>query len=423
MAIIEEGTCRIQSINSKGMGIGSSEQGRVELPYTLEGELVRFARHRYRNSNNCVLVEVLESSPKRITPECEYFGKCGGCLLQHFETSKYLDLKQNMIANSLEKVGIKSNILPLIVVPSQNRRRANLEAVKKDEQMYMGFHKFHANQIVNINHCKALLPSLSRLLQPLKDVLHKILQHKQKAQIFLTQASNGIDVTLEIYKQKHLDDVQKNYLRLFAQENNLIRVAFRAKKFTDTVYQTQRPYVLFDEAKVDIDAYCFLQASFASDKILQDLVLKYASNSKRGIDLFCGRGTYTLPLSKIIQIDAFESDPRAIEALRYAAKQACRVINLAKRDLFENPLSHLELCGYDFVVINPPRAGAPGQIANLAKSSISKIIYVSCNPDTFALDAKVLLEGGYKLIEVTPLDQFYWSLHIEVVGFFLKNNY
>ncbi len=420
MAIIEEGICRIQSINSKGMGLGVSQQGRVEVPYALEGELVRFARHKYRNSTNCVLTEVLESSSRRIEPVCEYFGKCGGCLLQHFGAEEYLSLKQNMVIDALEKLQIKGNILPLITVPSQNRRRANLEAVKKDEQIYMGFHKFHANQIVNINHCPALLPDLSKLLAPLKAMLSKILQHKQKAQIFLTQASNGIDITLEIYKQKRLEEEQRSCLAVFAQENGLIRVVFRAKKFTDTVFQEQRPYVLFDGVQVDIDAYCFLQASFASDKILQDLVLKYAHESKKGLDLFCGRGTYTLLLSRIMQIDALESDPKAIEALRLAAIKADRIVNLAKRDLFENPLSIHELSGYDFAVINPPRAGSAKQIASMAKSDISKIVYVSCNPDTFALDAKVLLEGGYLLREVTPLDQFYWSPHIEVIGFFQK---
>jgi 23S rRNA (uracil1939-C5)-methyltransferase len=338
VAIIEEGVCRIQSINSKGMGVGFSEQGKVEVPYALEGELVRFARHKYRNHTNCVLVEVLESSPKRVLPECEYFLKCGGCLLQHFSDQDYLVLKKNMVVKALEKFEIKSNILPVITVPSQNRRRANLEAVKKEEQIYMGFHKFHANQIVNIDHCPALLPNLSKLLLPLKDVLSKILQHKQKAQVFLTLASNGIDVTLEIYKQKRLEEDQKIYLQQFAQENDLIRLVFRAKKFTDIVYQTQSPYVLFDGVQVDIDAYCFLQASFASDTILQNLILKYSSCSEKAIDLFCGRGTYTLLLSRIMQVDAIESDPKALEALRLAAVRSGRIVNLARRDLFENPL-------------------------------------------------------------------------------------
>ncbi len=421
MAIIEEGICKIQYVNSKGMGVGFSEKGEVQVPYALAGELISFQRHKYRHQSNCVLVEVLEPSKNRQEPKCQYFGKCGGCLLQHLTTEDYTNLKLSMLGSSLEEQNIETKVLPIVTVPPSQRRRANLEAVKKDDTVYMGFHKFHSNQIVNIDHCPALLPKLSSLLIPLKETLLKVLAHKQKAQIFLTSASNGIDVTIEIYKQKRLTEDQKIYLLDFAKQNNIIKIVFRAKKFIDIVHQTEDPYVLFDNVQVAIDAHCFLQATFDSDQILKDSILKYLTTDVKKpavVDLFCGRGTYTLPLSKYFAVDGFESAPKAISCLKQAAEKAGRIINVIKKDLFEDSLTTAELNKYHFAVINPPRAGALKQITQIASSKIKKIVYISCNPKTFAADAKVLISHNYDLVEVTPLDQFYWSPHLEVIGFF-----
>ncbi len=421
MAIIEEGICKIQYINNKGLGVGFSEQGPVELPCTMKDELVRFQRHTYRNKTNCTLVEILEQSSDRQSPRCQYFGKCGGCLLQHLKTQDYTHLKSNIILNHLNQHKIDTKILPIITIPPSQRRRAVLEAIKKDETVYMGFHKFHSNQIINIDQCPALLPALSNLLVPLKNMLHQILGHKQKSQIFITAASNGIDITIEIYRQPRLTEEQRLHLLTFAQENDLIKLIFRAKKFIDIIHLQQEPYVLFDGLEVAIDAHCFLQSSFESDKILKDMILKYSNTDQIGekaVDLFCGRGTYTLPLSRYYQVDGFESDPKALKALEQTATKANRLIQTVRQDLFENPLKTVELNRYTFAVINPPRAGAEKQIEQLSNSEISKVVYISCNPETFVRDAKILTNKNYELVEVTPLDQFYWSPHLEVVGFF-----
>lgn len=424
MAIIEEGICKIEKTNHKGLGVGTSEQGKVEVPYALEGELVSFQRHTYRHKSNCCLVDVLEPSPRRQKAACQYFGRCGGCLLQHFQEKDYQDLKFQMLAAPLENHKIQTSINPTITVPPANRRRANFEAYKKDDRLSMGFHRFHSNQIVDINSCPALLPHLSTLIEPIKKVLNEILVHKQKSQIFVTAAANGVDMTLEIYKQPRLTEEQRQYLADFARKNEIIKLIFRAKKFTEIVYQTQEPYVLFDGVKVEIDAHCFLQSSFESDHILQNLILKHLPSTKKdlkSVDLFCGRGTYTLPLSRYGQIDGFESDPKALQALEKAANTAAIKVNLTKQDLFENPLTSQQLDKYDFAVINPPRAGAKNQIIQLSKSRIATIVYISCNPETFATDAQILLNGNYKLVEATPFDQFYWSPHLEVIGIFQIN--
>ena len=423
MAIIEEGTCKIQKINHKGMGVSSSAKGEVEVPYALPGELISFQRHTYRHKSNCCLVEVLEESTARQKAACQYFGRCGGCLLQHFKENDYTALKIQMLEAPLAKYKIQTKINSIITVPPANRRRANFEAFKKEDSVNMGFHKFHSNQIVDINNCPVLLPALSDVIMPIKEVLNKILSHKQKSQIFVTYASNGIDITLEIYKQPRLNDLQREHLKDFAKENNIIKLIFRAKKFIEVLHQTQEPYVLFDDIKVDIDAHCFLQSSFESDRILQELITKHALAflpDLRAVDLFCGRGTYTLPLSKLGKVDGFESDAKALEALSKAAKSASRDINLTKQDLFTSPVQTSLLNKYNFAVINPPRAGAKEQILELSQSTVESIVYISCNPETFAQDAQMLVSNNYQLVESTPFDQFYWSPHLEVIGIFKR---
>ncbi len=425
MAILEEGVCKIKYINTKGLGVGSSEQGGVEVPCVMEDELISFTRHKYRNRSNCVLTEVLEPNPQRQDPACPYFTRCGGCRLQHLKDQQYRQLKANMIKLELEKAAIQCTVHEAIFVEKSSRRRANFEAIKRDEKLYMGFHRFHSNQIVDIDVCPALLPELSSIIPALKELLGKLLVHKQKAQIFLTKAANGIDITFEIYKQGRLNEEQKQLLKEFAINNELIKVVFRARKFLEVIHLAQEPYVLFDGVKVQIDAHCFLQASASSDQILQDLVIGALSldpektKNQKAVDLFCGRGTYTLPLSRYCDVEGVEVEPKSIAALKEACQLSGRQLGLIVRDLFTNPLKTADLNKYDFAVINPPRAGAEEQIHQLAYSNINTIVYISCNPETFIRDAKILLNGRYALAEVTPFDQFYWSGHLEVVGKFI----
>jgi len=417
VSIVQQGICQIEDLDERGRGTGIFEGQKVCLPYTIRGETVEFDKHIYRRKSNYTLNKILKASPNRIQPLCKYFGQCGGCVLQHLNLQEYTKFKESLIKKSLADYQIQTNLLPTITVPPGNRRRANFEAVKKEDKLFMGFHKLSSHKIVDLDNCPALLPNLSKLIPNLKSLLSNILEIRQKAKIFVTQASNGIDVTFELYGQKVLSDTQKKQIENFAEKNNLIRSVFRARKFIDVVYQTEEPYVIFGDVKVPVDAYCFLQASFESDRILQDLILKYSSG-KKGVDLFCGRGTFLLPLSKLYNMDGFESDKNAVEALLSVIENSN--INITKQDLFLSPLTSTQLSIYDFAVINPPRCGAETQIIELAKGGIKRIIYVSCNPSTFARDAKILIQNGYNLDQVQGVDQFYWSHHLEAVGIFSR---
>lgn len=437
MSIIEEGECRIEYLNSKGLGVGFTDLGEVALPYTLVGELVAFERHSYRGKSNCILTKIIESSPERQAPSCQYFTACGGCLLQHLPRKEYNDFKYKLALRQIESKNIKTIINPVITVPPSNRRRANLEVVKKNEQIFLGFHRFRSHQIININECPALLPQLSNLIVPLKELFHKILEHRQKAQIFITNCDNGVDITITIQEQQRLKPQQRDILLEFAKKYNITRLLFRYRKSLDIIQEIEKPYIIFGKVPVEIDAYSFLQASKLSDQILQDLIFKYLSTSNRNpnankddidctdgneaiVDLFCGRGTYTLPLSDYFKMEGFEFDNNAIEALKNAINRSSRRIIVNKRDLFASPLTPSELGKYNYCIINPTRAGAKAQCIELANSNLEKIIYVSCNPESFASDAKIITDSSYKLVEISLLDQFYWSPHLELVGYFQK---
>jgi len=418
VSIVQKGICQIEDLDERGRGTGIFEGQKVSLPYTVPGETIEFDKHIYRRKSNYILNKIISPSLNRIRPLCKYFGQCGGCVLQHLNLQEYTKFKESLIRKSLAEYQIQTNLLPIITIPPGNRRRANFEAVIKEDKLFMGFHKLSSHKIVDLDSCPALLPNLSKLIPSLKDLLSNILEIRQKAKIFVTQASNGIDVTFELYGQKVLSDTQKKQIEVFAETNNLIRAVFRARKFIDIVHQKEEPYVVFGDVKVPVDAYCFLQASFESDRILQNLILKHALG-KRGVDLFCGRGTFLLPLSKMYSMDGFESDKNAVEALSSVIENLS--VNIAKQDLFLSPLTNMQLSTYDFAVINPPRCGAETQVIELAKSNVKRIIYVSCNPSTFARDAKILVQNGYNLDQVQGVDQFYWSHHLEIVGVFAKS--
>lgn len=422
MALVEEGKVKIESLNSKGLGVGNTPTSKIQLPYTLPGEVAEFERHEYRRKSNSILKNIIQKSPNRIKAECEYFEQCGGCLLQHLDKNTYDNFKMNVLKEAFSLNNIETKINPLLIIPKARRRRANLEFVKKEDKSLFGFHKFHFNHIVDIDHCYSMLPEMSLLLKPVKNLLNEILEVRQKASLYITYASNGIDILIRLHNEAKFTAEQTKLCEDFAKQYGLIRFVLRYRKQNIYHHEIEIPYILFDNIPVEIDSDCFLQATPDSDKILSDLVLKYLQLNNKDIiaDLFCGRGTYSLPTSKYCHVHGFESDKNAIIALEKASTQASRNIILIQRDLYSAPLYPHELKKFNKLIINPPRAGALAQITELANSEIEKICYISCNPETFAKDAKILIKQGYKLLEVTPVDQFFWNPHVEMVGIFQR---
>jgi len=425
MTLIEHGKCKIEHLNDQGLGVSRNQNGKIELPYVLPGEIVEFERHKYRGKTDFILKGVIYESPARIAPVCQYFKACGGCSLQHMRTDEYVKFKTSLIENLLIEHQITTRVNPLIAIPFGVRRRANLKVLKKNDQVYLGFHRARSHQIINIDECPAILKNMSNLLKPFKPLYLQIFENHQKAEIYLSQAANGTHILFNTKDCITLTDAQNQKLKNFATDNEVIQIIFESEKSKKIIYQSKSPHVEFDGKQVTIEADSFLQTATQSDVIFKNLILEFFASADQTptaiiADLFCGRGTFTIPLTKYFSVDCFESEPAAIAALSDSIKTYNLPATVHNRDLFANPLSSEELDKFSYAVINPPRVGAKAQVEELAKSSVEKIAYISCNPQSFVKDAEILIRGGYELLEVTPVDQFPMTTHLEIVATFLR---
>lgn len=423
MSIIETGECKIDRLGKDGIGIAKTKTGVTEIPYVLEGEIVAFEKHEYRKQSNCINRGIINASSDRIKPPCQYFTICGGCMLQHMNESAYSSFKYNLISEALAKVNITTEIRPMVSLPKDGRRRANMLAIKKNGQVFLGFQRFRSNQIINIDKCLTLAPELSNLIQPMKLLFTDILEDKERVQVCVNIVHNGIDLLIEYPKFKKISEIEREYISQFAIEHDITRLQISYDGATELIFQKENPYIIFGDIPVRTSTASFLQANRYADKVLQDLVLEALDISTKAsvVDLFCGLGTFAILLSKYFEVDAFESDEMAVYSLSEASSKYNLSLNAYQRDLYSKQLQILELNKYKYAIINPPRLGAKKQIIELAKSNIERIIYISCNPITFAREAFILCSNGqYELSYLTPIDQFTWNIHLEIVAIFTK---
>lgn len=423
------GACKIEKLTTQGVGKGTSEHGSIFVPFVLPGETIeyeRFMKHpnSKREQPKFFLKGIQSTSSNRKDPVCAHFTQCGGCLLQHLNDGLYDNFKRSLVVEPFIENQLDTNcIQDVMVLPAGERRRANFEAVKKTDQVFLGFHRWRSHQIINLQECHTVDPKIAALFEPLRQLFWDIMIPYQKATVYLTVTAVGVDISMDI----HRDSLQPDslpQLETFAKDQNLVRLIVRENRKRITVHEREKPYVLFDGVKVDIEPSSFLQASDRADQILTDLVMnQLPATSHKIVDLFCGRGTFTFPLSRNANVDGYECDIPALTALQTAADREQRTIKTFKRNLFDDPLTAAELNQYDVAVIDPPRAGALSQVQHLAESKIPLIAYISCGPESFARDAKILTKkGGYALEKVTPVDQFTWAPHLEVVGIFRRES-
>ncbi len=418
---ITNGQTTVFSLNSDGEGIAFDDDGKnIHIPFVLPGEKVKFECHTFKKKKKYWAVERLTTNHDRIDPVCKHFTQCGGCMLQHMSPSMYREFKQAQITNALNKHGLDPYVVDgITVLPFGKRRRANLDAIRKENDIFLGFHRFRSHQIINVFECHAMDPALTRLLAPLREALLVVLEPFQKAKLFFTLSHVGVDVSLEVQGVATLDDEKRDALKSFAESMDVARFTFRYRKTHDVIYQRANPVVQFSGIDVAVDAYSFLQATVEADQHLADYVLaELLPDATHIADLFCGRGTLSLPLATRAPVFGYEFDRAALSALQTASASAQHSIHLHLRDLFTSPLGRDELSRFDVLVIDPPRAGAEAQSQLMATSNAKQIIYVSCNPETFARDARILTDGNFTLKKVHGVDQFAWSPHIEVIGIF-----
>ncbi|MBW8294884.1 class I SAM-dependent RNA methyltransferase [Sphingopyxis sp.] len=357
--------------------------------------------------------------PNRAEPPCRHFGKCGGCELQHVAEPALADFVLDRVVGALagQEVPV-GEVLPALLSPPQSRRRAALTALRIGKQVAIGFNAAQSNQIVDMRQCPLLLPELFALIAPLRALLTTIAQQKRPVKVKLQMLDQGVEVILEGVKAEGLDAAMA--LQDFAGAHKLARFAIDQGHGLETLWQPEPPTVCFGDVTVEVPAFSFLQPTTAGQAALVDAVAKAIGDAGAVADLFAGVGTFALSLQKGRKVYAAEGARDAIAALKASANRVGALVATEHRDLFRRPLIPAELNRFGAVILDPPRAGAEEQVAQLAASDTPVIAYVSCNPASFARDAKLLVGGGYKLDWVQPVGQFRWSTHVELAGRFSR---
>lgn len=407
----------IDSVGVRGDGVAQYEGKPVYVPFTAPGDRVRVRLLHDKGEHRGNIVEILAAGP-RAQPVCKHFGTCGGCALQHLTDEAYAAAKRSWLQGALAQHGFKdTEIASLRRLAPGTRRRARL-ALGRDGQTVAGFHGRMSRAIVDMRECHVLHPALFALVAPLRNLAAEILPRRGAASAALTFGDAGVDLLLELPKAPALDGLEA--LARFAAEQDLARLSWRAGSTVAPVAQRRPVRAIFAGVAVDLPLDAFLQASAEADGVLSGLVLDAIGEPKRIADLYSGVGTFSFALATRAPVHAVEGDAEAAKALGQAASRAniADRVNVERRDLARRPLSADELARFDAIVFDPPRVGALAQSRMLAESNVPRVVAVSCNPATFARDARILVDGGYTLAHVAPVDSFVWSPHLELVARF-----
>jgi 23S rRNA (uracil1939-C5)-methyltransferase len=359
----------------------------------------------------------IDAGPHRAEPACRHFPKCGGCQLQHLDDRAYARYLTDRISGALagQDLAVPEIRVPHLS-PPQSRRRAALRAERRGKQILIGFNEGGSHRIVDQRECPILRPELAALISPLRNLLPMLIRDKRAADIRITLSDQGIDMMLSGVEAEGLEAAEA--LTDFAKTHGLARLSLDEGYGPSTRWEPDQVTVTFGGLPVPLPEGAFLQATFEGEAALIAATAEAIGPARQIVDLFAGLGTLSLP--QMASVHAVEGARDVILSLQSAANRAKRDVTSEHRDLFRRPLTTAELARFDGAIIDPPRAGAQEQIAALAASNMSRIAYVSCNPATFARDAKQLIAGGYTLDWIQPVGQFRWSTHIELAAAFTK---
>lgn len=360
----------------------------------------------------------LTDSPDRVAPACIHFGTCGGCMAQHMSQPLYLDWKHQIVRDAFQHRGIAAVVEPVCPMPLHSRRRAFLGIERNGSEIRIGFRQEGQHALVDITQCLLLDPAIMGVIPQLKTMARIAVPDKSSGRLIVTKLDTGLDVAFD-NGHKMLRPEERAVLAKMAETARIARLVVAG----DAIVVRSEPRLSLGGAEVDVPPSLFLQAlPEAERQMIEFVVAALPKKAKRVADLFSGLGTFTFPLAAKVQVTAFDSDRRAIAVLEAAVRRATglKPIEARVRDLFREPLSPKELEAFDAVVLDPPRAGAAEQAERLARSKVPVVIAVSCAPATLARDARTLIDAGYKMGPVTPIDQFIFSPHIEAVTVFRR---
>ncbi len=362
---------------------------------------------------------IIIPGPNRTEPVCRHFGKCGGCQLQHVAEPALAEFVRDRVVGGLEGQEVRyGDVLPAQLSPAQSRRRAALTALRTGRQVAIGFNAAQSNQIVDMRMCPLLLPELFALIAPVRELLVMIAQPRRPVKVKMQMLDQGVELILEGVKAEGLDAAMA--LQDFAGAHRLARFAIDQGDGLEILWQPEPPTMRFGDVTVEVPPFAFLQPTATGQAALIDAVTRAIGDAGAVADLFAGVGTFALSVQAGRKVYAAEGARDAIAALTGAANRARALVATEHRDLFRRPLVPAELNRFGAVILDPPRAGAEEQVKQLAGATTPVIAYVSCNPASFARDAKMLVEGGYSLDWVQPVGQFRWSTHVELAARFSR---
>ena len=351
----------------------------------------------------------LAAGPHHQEPPCRHFPECGGCQLQHADDEAYCGYLVSRVETALAQHGLSAEIRPPHLSPPNTRRRATLRSIGTAQGVVLGFNAEQSHLIVDMRECHVLRPELFALVDPLRKLLSPLLQPRRMSEVQLVLIDQGADVLLKGVVCEGLDAIEN--LTSFAAAQGLARLSIDQGLGPETVYEPEPVTVALSGTPVSFPAGAFLQATCDGEAALVEMVRKGTSGAHRIADLFAGLGTFALATGADY---AAEASRDAAAALKRSAPR----LAIEHRDLYRRPLDAPELAPFDAIILDPPRAGAKEQIGALAASSVSRVVYVSCNPATFARDATTLVQGGYQIDWIKPVGQFRWSTHVELAACF-----
>jgi 23S rRNA (uracil1939-C5)-methyltransferase len=407
----------ITRLGHRGDGVADTPTGPAYVPYTLPGEVVTVeavAGHPDRRH----LVHVDKPSHERAKPICKHFGICGGCAMQHWSLAEYHLWKRGLVVEALAQANLVAPVADLIDAHGAGRRRAVLHARRgTHDVLEVGFTAPRAHHIVAIDACPVLAPGLDGAVQAAWAIAEVLKPAKKPLDIQVTATDSGIDV--DVRGSGPLSPKLTTVLAEIAHKHKLARLT----RHGELVAQTAQPILKIGRSNVPLPPGAFLQATALGEATLAKLVAQHIGKAKRVADLFAGIGTFALRLAETARVTAADSEASAVKALERAVNMTSglKPVEAITRDLFRRPYVPIELKNFDAVVFDPPRQGAEAQARELAKSNVKTIIAVSCDAMTFARDATILVDGGYKLTGVTPVDQFRYSSHVELVARFERS--
>ncbi len=413
----------IVRLGAQGDGIAERDDGLIYVPETVPGDVVDADVTIAPKGGGVGNVRsLIREGPSRVTPVCRHFGDCGGCKLQMLDPALYQTWAEDRIVSVLSQHGLRAYTLkPIVVSRPATRRRLALKALRTASHVVLGLSRQKSHDIVELEMCPVTRPQLTSLFDPLRSLLATLLPVRGTAKVHLTDTDTGLDLVLE--GNVPLGVAEREALSAFALTHNIAAVHVMQDGFYDPVLLRRHPVMRFGGVAVDLPPAGFIQATAEGEEALTKVICAEREEGGRALDLFAGMGTFSLPLARTMPVHAVEGAKTPLDSLSRAARRSGgHPVITEHRDLFRRPLHGRELAPYHLAVFDPPRAGAEAQAAHLAVSDIPTLVAVSCNPNTFARDAALLIGGGYALDYVQPVGQFLWSSHIELAAVFRKGD-